>query len=282
MTLFSRARCALLVVLCSWGVMAFANPVASDKPYAPVRGQMGKDVMWIPTPKGLIDKMLVAARVTSSDRVYDLGAGDGIIAITAAREFGAQAVGIEYNPRMADYARRMVQEAGVADKVRIITGDIFKEDFSSATVLTLYLLPELNMQLRPTILRMKPGTRVVSHAFSMGDWEPDETMSHDTARGFLWVVPASVEGEWMLTGMEGGPVRISLRQVLQKIGGSLTRGGSSQPLLGARLRGDELFFQFVTPDRQVYSFSGQVSGGQISGTISSTEGVMSIVQGRRL
>ncbi len=282
MTLFSRARCALLVVLCSWGVMAFANPVAGDKPYAPVRGQMGKDVIWIPTPKGLIDKMLAAAKVTSSDRVYDLGAGDGIIAITAAREFGAQAVGIEYNPRMADYARRMVQEAGVGDKVRIITGDIFKEDFSSATVVTLYLLPELNMQLRPTILRMKPGTRVVSHAFSMGDWEPDETMSHDTARGFLWVVPASVEGEWMLTGMEGGPVRISLRQVLQKIGGSLTRGGSSQPLLGARLRGDELFFQFVTPDRQVHSFSGQVSGGQISGTISSSEGVMSIVQARKL
>jgi len=282
MTLFSRARRALLVVLCSWGVLAFANPAASDKPYAPVRGQMGKDVMWIPTPKGLIDKMLAAARVTSSDRVYDLGAGDGIIAITAAREFGAQAVGIEYNPRMAEYARRMVQEAGVGDKVRIITGDIFKEDFSSATVLTLYLLPELNMQLRPIILRMKPGTRVVSHAFSMGDWEPDETMSHDTARGFLWVVPASVEGEWMLTGMEGGPWRLSMRQVLQKIGGSLTRSGSSQPLLGARLRGDELFFQFVTPDRRVHSFSGQVSGGQISGTISSTEGVMSIVQGRRL
>ncbi len=282
MTLFSWARRALLVGLFSGGVLAFANPAPSDKPYVPVRGQMGKDVIWIPTPKGLIDKMLASAKVTSSDRVFDLGAGDGIIAITAAREFGAQAVGIEYNPRMADYARRMVQEAGVADKVRIITGDIFKEDFSSATVLTLYLLPELNMQLRPTILRMKPGTRVVSHAFSMGDWEPDETMSHDTARGFLWVVPASVEGEWMLTGMEGGPVRISLRQVLQKIGGSLTRGGSSQPLLGARLRGDELFFQFVTPDRQVYSFSGQVSGGQISGTISSTEGVMSIVQGRRL
>jgi len=282
MTLFSRARRALLVVLCSWGVLAFANPAASDKPYVPVRGQMGKDVMWIPTPKGLIDKMLAAAKVTSSDRVYDLGAGDGIIAITAAREFGAQAVGIEYNPRMAEYARRMVQEGGVADKVRIITGDIFKEDFSSATVLTLYLLPELNMQLRPTILRMKPGTRVVSHAFSMGDWEPDETLNHETARGFLWVVPASVEGEWMLSGMEGGPLRISLRQVLQKIGCSLTRGSSSQPLLGARLRGDELFFQFVTPDRQVHSFSGQVSGGQISGTISSSEGVMSIVQGRRL
>ena len=159
MTLFSRVRRALLVVLCSWGVLAFANPAASDKPYAPVRGQMGKDVMWIPTPKGLIDKMLAAARVTSSDRVYDLGAGDGIIAITAAREFGAHAVGIEYNPRMADYARRMVLEAGVGDKVRIITGDIFKEDFSSATVLTLYLLPELNMQLRPIILRMKPHPR---------------------------------------------------------------------------------------------------------------------------
>ena len=282
MTLFSWMRRAMLAGLCAWAALASANPGASDKPYVPVRGQMGKDVMWIPTPKGLIDKMLTAAKVTSSDQVYDLGAGDGVIAITAARAFGAQAVGIEYNPKMADYARRMVQEAGVSDKVRIITGDIFKEDFSSATVVTLYLLPELNMQLRPTLLRMKPGTRVVSHAFGMGDWEPDEILTHDNARGYLWVVPVAVEGEWMLTGMQGGPVRLSLRQVLQKIGGSLTRGNTSQPLLGARLRGQELFFQFVTADRQVHTFSGEVSGGLISGTVSSAEGVMAVVQARKL
>lgn len=282
MTLFSWVRRCVLLSLCYWGALAFANTAVTDKPYVPVRGQMGKDVMWIPTPKGLIDKMLAAAKVTSSDRVFDLGAGDGIIAITAARQFGAQAVGIEYNPKMADYARRMVNEAGVSDKVRIITGDIFKEDFSSATVVTMYLLPELNMQLRPLILRMKPGTRVLSHAFSMGDWEPDETMSHETARGYLWVVPASVEGEWMLTGMEGGPFRLSLQQSLQKIGGTLTRASMSQPLLGARLRGEELHFQFITPDRQVRTFSGTVSGGQISGTISSAEGVISIVQARKL
>lgn len=282
MTLFSWMRRAMLAGLCAWAALASANPGASEKPYVPVRGQMGKDVMWIPTPKGLIDKMLTAAKVTSSDQVYDLGAGDGVIAITAARAFGAQAVGIEYNPKMADYARRMVHEAGVSDKVRIITGDIFKEDFSSATVVTLYLLPELNMQLRPTLLRMKPGTRVVSHAFGMGDWEPDEILSHDNALGYLWVVPAAVEGEWLLTGMQGGPVRLSMRQVLQKIGGSLARGNTHQPLLGARLRGQELFFQFVTADRQVHTFSGEVSGGQINGTVSSTEGVMAIVQARKL
>ncbi len=282
MTLLTWMRLALLAGLCLLGTLTWGQPAATEKPYVPVRGQMGKDVMWIPTPKGLIDKMLTAARVTSSDRVFDLGAGDGIIAITAAREFGAHSVGIEFNPRMADHARRMVQEAGVSDKVRIITGDIFQEDFSAATVVTLYLLPELNMQLRPTLLRMRPGTRVVSHAFSMGDWEPDETMAHENARGYLWVVPAAVEGEWMLTGMDGGPFRLSLRQALQKIGGSLTRGVISQPLLGARLRGQELHFQFITPDRQVRSFSGEVVGGQISGTISSSEGVMSIVQARKL
>lgn len=282
MKLYSWLSRCWLLGFCSLAVSGLFNPAAAEKPYVPVRGQMGKDVIWIPTPKGLIDKMLAAAKVTSSDRVFDLGAGDGIIAITAAKEFGAKAVGIEYNPKMADYARRMVQEAGVSDKVNIITGDIFKEDFSSATVVTMYLLPELNMKLRPTLLRMKPGTRVVSHAFTMGDWEPDETMSHETARGYLWVVPASVEGEWMITGVDTGPLRLSLQQSLQKIGGSITRGGVSQPLLGARLRGEELHFQFTTPDRQVRTFSGQVSGTQITGTISSSEGVLSLVQARKL
>ncbi len=253
----------------------------ADKAYVPERGQLGKDVIWIPTPKGLIDKMLAAAKVTSSDRLFDLGAGDGIIAITAAKEFGAQSVGIEYNPQMADYARRMVQEAGVSDKVRIITGDIFKEDFTSATVVTLYLLPDLNMRLRPTLLRMKPGTRVVSHAFTMGDWEPDENVVHESARGYLWVVPASVEGEWMLTGMEGGPARLSFQQALQKIGGTITRGSSSMHLLGARLLGEELNFQFMTPDREVHRFSGKVSGPQITGMVTSSGGLITPVQARK-
>ena len=245
---------------------AWADPC---KDLAPTRGQSGKDVIWIPTPEPLIDKMLTAAKVTAQDRVFDLGAGDGIIAITAARKFGAQSVGVEFNPKMADYARCKVQEAGMTEKVRIITGDIFVENFSSANVVTLYLLPDLNLRLRPTLLKMKPGTRIVSHAFSMGDWEPDETMSHEYARGYFWVVPAQVEGDWMFSGMEGGPMRVSLRQTYQNIGGMFTRASNTQPLVGARLRGEDISFQFSTPDKNVHTFTGRVAGDRITGTVNS-------------
>jgi hypothetical protein len=248
-----------------------ATNTANSKPattaYEPVRGQAGKDVIWIPTPAGLIDKMLTAAKVTSQDRLFDLGAGDGIIAITAARQYGTPSVGIEYNADMAQFARRKVAEAGVSDKVKIITGDIFQEDFSSATVVTLYLLPHLNLKLRPLLLKMKPGTRVVSHSFTMGDWEPDETMSYLHSQGYFWVVPAQIEGAWVMTGLDGGPMRISMSQSFQNIGGILTRGGQNHAMLGARLRGDEIKFQFMTQDRKVHAFSGRVEGRRITGTV---------------
>jgi hypothetical protein len=224
-------------------------------------------VIWIPTPEGLIDKMLTAAKVSDQDKLFDLGAGDGIIAITAARKYGAQAVGIEYNPDMAQFARRKVAEAGLTNKVRIITGDIFQEDFSSASVVTLYLMPHLNLKLRPILLKMKPGTRVVSHAFTMGEWEPDETMSHQHSQAFFWVVPAQIEGAWVMTGLEGGPMRMSLSQTFQNIGGILTRGGQTHAMVGARLRGDEVKFQFITQDRKVHAFSGRVEGRRITGTV---------------
>ena len=272
------SRVLLPILLTSWLNVACASttttPVTnstSPKPattaYEPVRGQAGKDVIWIPTPPGLIDKMLSAAKVTDQDRLFDLGAGDGIIAITAAKQYGTQAVGIEYNPDMAQFARRKVAEAGVTDKVRIITGDIFKEDFSSATVVTLYLMPHLNLKLRPLLLKMKPGTRVVSHAFTMGDWEPDETMSYQHSQGYFWVVPAQIEGNWVMTGMDGGPMRVSMSQSFQNIGGNLTRGSQNLAMLGARLRGDEVKFQFITQDRKVHAFSGRVEGRRITGTV---------------
>ena len=262
------SRHLMLAVLACFAALgsAWADPC---KDLAPTRGQSGKDVIWIPTPEPLIDKMLTAAKVTAQDRVFDLGAGDGIIAITAARKFGAQSVGVEFNPKMADYARCKVQEAGMTEKVRIITGDIFVENFSSANVVTLYLLPDLNLRLRPTLLKMKPGTRIVSHAFNMGDWEPDETMSHEYARGYFWVVPAQVEGDWMFSGMEGGPMRVSLRQTYQNIGGMFTRASNTQPLVGARLRGEDISFQFSTPDKNVHTFTGRVAGDRITGTVNS-------------
>ena len=246
-----------------------ASPKAAAADYQPVQGQAGKDVIWVPTPEGLIDKMLTTAKVSSQDKVFDLGAGDGIIAITAARKYGAQSVGIEYNPDMAQFARRKVAEAGMTDKVKIITGDIFQEDFSSATVVTLYLMPHLNIKLRPILLKMKPGTRVVSHAFNMGEWEPDERISDQHARAYFWVVPAQIEGAWVMSGLEGGPMRLNLSQSFQQIGGTLNRGGQSFALLGARLSGDELKFQFVTPDKKVNTFSGRVEGQRLTGSVDS-------------
>jgi hypothetical protein len=277
-TIMKWFRFLLTVLLTSWLNVAFSSTTdapaanssglqAASTVYEPVRGQAGKDVIWIPTPAGLIDKMLTAAKVTEQDSLFDLGAGDGIIAITAARKYGARSVGIEYNPDMAEFARRKVAEARMADKVKIITGDIFQEDFSSATVVTLYLMPHLNLKLRPILLKMKPGTRVVSHAFNMGDWEPDETMSYQFAQGFLWVVPAQIEGDWVMTGLDGGPMRLSMNQSFQQIGGSLNRGGQTLGLLGARLRGDEVKFQFMSQDRKVHAFSGRVDGRRITGSV---------------
>ena len=261
------SRFLLYVLLASWLNLAFASTTTNSAEYKPKVGQEGKDVIWVPTPEGLIDKMLEAAKVSDKDTLFDLGAGDGIIAITAARKYGAKSVGIEYNPDMAQFARRKVAEAGLTDKVKIITGDIFQEDFSSATVITLYLMPHLNLKLRPILLKMKPGTRVVSNTFTMGEWEPDETVFDQHWKGYFWVVPAQIEGAWVMTGMEGGPLRLNISQSYQNIGGTLTRGGQTLTLLGAKLRGDEVKFQFVTPDRKVHAFSGRLEGRRLTGTV---------------
>jgi len=262
------SRVLLPLLLSSWLNVAHSTTPATTT-YAPVQGQAGKDVIWIPTPEGLIEKMLTVANVTQQDKVFDLGAGDGIIAITAARKYGAQSVGIEFNPDMAQFARRKVAEAGMTDKVRIITGDIFQEDFSSATVVTLYLMPHLNLKLRPTLLKMKPGTRIVSHAFTMGEWEPDESLAYRHSQGYFWSVPAQIEGAWVMTGLDGGPIRLNISQSFQNIGGTLTRDSQTFSMLGARLRGDEVKFQFITPDRKVHAFSGRVDGRRLTGNVAS-------------
>lgn len=241
---------ALLVAVSGLhAVAAQAPPDYGDEVYKPSMGQAGKDVIWIPTPDALVKAMLAAAKVTSDDIVYDLGAGDGRIPIAAARQFGARAIGIEYDKDMADLARRNARRAGVDGRVQIITGDIFKEDFSKATVVTMYLLPDLNLKLRPLILAMKPGTRVTSHAFNMGDWEPDEFLSVEARDAYLWYVPARVEGTWAFKedgwGTEGTVVFV---QRYQRLGGTVTIGGRTQPVLGPALRGDKLTFAFIDND----------------------------------
>jgi SAM-dependent methyltransferase len=230
------------------------------------RGRAGKDVVWVPTSDAVVHAMLTMAKVTPQDLVVDLGAGDGRIAIAAAKAFGARSVGIEYDPDMAGLAGCLVQAEGVADKVRIVQGDIFKEDFGRASVLTLYLLPQLNLCVRHRILAMEPGTRVAAHQFGMADWEPDEAAEVEGRNVYLWVVPARVDGIWDFLDREGRPFTIELRQTFGKLAGEITRGRVREPLLSATLRGHELRFTFDTAGATV-GFTGTVRGSEIAGVL---------------
>ena len=237
-----------------------------ERAYKPQVGQSGKDVVWVPTPDELVQRMLRMAKVTPQDLVYDLGAGDGKIAI-AAGKLGATSVGIEYNPDMAKLASCLVTAEGVANKTKIIQGDIFKEDFSKATVVTMYLLPELNLCVRHRILAMKPGTRVTSHQFTMGDWEADETNEIEYRTAYLWIVPARVEGTWVLREDNGPGTTINLTQTFQKISGDVVSGSGRQPLVGTTLRGDQLRFAFNDAKGATRTFSGTVRGNELVGTL---------------
>ena len=257
----------LAVLGLAFSLNAFAQyPAAGgDDKYQPRLGQEGKDVIWMPTGGELVTLMLKTAKVTPNDLVYDLGAGDGKIAIAAAKEFGARSIGIEFNPDMAAFAQRNAVRAGVGDRVKIINGDIFKEDFSKATVVTLYLLPDLNLKLRPILLKMKPGTRVVSHAFTMGDWEADQEIEAGQ-RGYFWIVPANVAGDWVIDGIETqNKVVLNLVQRYQRIGGSLTVGGKTQPILNPSLEGDKLSFGYIDRNNNLHNVKLTVNGSQLKG-----------------
>ena len=257
----------LAVLGLAFSLNAFAQyPAAGgDDKYQPRLGQEGKDVIWMPTGGELVTLMLKTAKVAPNDLVYDLGAGDGKIAIAAAKEFGARSIGIEFNPDMAAFAQRNAVRAGVGDRVKIINGDIFKEDFSKATVVTLYLLPDLNLKLRPILLKMKPGTRVVSHAFTMGDWEADQEIEAGQ-RGYFWIVPANVAGDWVIDGIETqNKVVLNLVQRYQRIGGSLTVGGKIQPILNPSLEGDKLSFGYIDRNNNLHNVKLTVNGSQLKG-----------------
>jgi len=265
-----------------------ACSVLQPETYVPQRGQMGKDVMWLPTSDDLVLKMLDTAKVGPQDELVDLGAGDGKIPIAAARHFGARAWGIEYNKDLAALAQRNAQRAGVAERVRIVHGDIFKEDFSKATVVTMYLLEELNAQLRPTILAMKPGTRVLSNTFSMGDWEPDQVIRVTNGTGYFWTVPANVAGLWTLSGLdENGNATLKLDQNFQRIGGTLALGGETQNLLGARMDGAVLHFSFINADGLLKAVKVFVNGQALSGEVTGPYGMVEMqpapvkLEGRR-
>jgi phospholipid N-methyltransferase len=244
-----------------------------EKTYKPSVGQSGKDVVWVPTPDELVRRMLTMAKVTDKDFVIDLGAGDGKIAIAAAKApFSANSLGIEYNPDMAKLASCMVHVEGVANKTRIIQGDIFKEDFSKADVVTMYLLPELNLCVRHRILAMKPGTRVTSHQFTMGDWKADETAEIEYRTAYLWIVPARVAGNWTFRDQGSMQFTVSLNQTFQELSGDVQLASAKQPLVGATLRGADVRFAFNDDKGATRTFSGTLKGNQLVGTLRAPNG----------
>lgn len=268
MHLLRLAAASLAALLLAFPAAAQQKKPDPNQPYEPQVGQAGKDVIWVPTPDEVVDRMLRMAQVTANDYVIDLGAGDGKIAIAAAKSFGARSLGIEYNPEMAKHAQDNVEKAGVTGRARIVQGDIFITDFTQATVITMYLLPALNLKLRPQILAMRPGTRVVSHSFTMDDWEADETSSMDGRRAYFWLVPANVMGNWMLEVTGGGAsekMELTLEQRYQKIEGNLALGAIQGGLRDARLRGFNIAFSYVDNKGVRRDLAGRVSGGRMEG-----------------
>src|SRR5687767_4260221 len=235
-----------------------ASAQTGTQTYAPSVGQEGKDVVWVPTPQAVVDKMLDMAKLTPADFLIDLGSGDGRTVITAAKR-GARALGIEYNPDMVELSKRNAEVEGVSARANFMKADLFQSDFSKASVITMFLLPDINLKLRPKILELKPGTRIVSNTFTMGEWQADQTVTLENGcsgswcTSLLWIVPAQVAGTWQIPQGE-----LRLRQSFQKLSGTLrTTEGRTVPIEG-KMRGDEI--GFTAGGRE---YHGRVNGKRI-------------------
>jgi hypothetical protein len=254
---FAKRQVFLALLLCAVlaGEQGQAQPA---KEFQPEVGQAGKDVVWVPTPQALVDKMLEMAKVTPKDYVIDLGSGDGRTVITAAKH-GSKALGIEYNPDMVELSKRNAAKEGVSDKASFIKADLFESDFSQAQVITMFLLPSINMKLRPKILDLKPGTRIVSNSFDMEDWKPDQTENvagcSNWCTAHLWIVPAKVGGTWKLPQGE-----LAFKQTFQMITGTLKNGSVVSPING-KLNGDQISFTAAGTQ-----YTGKVNGNSMEGT----------------
>jgi phospholipid N-methyltransferase len=255
--------------------LARAQQNAGTPNFVPQVGQQGKDVIWVPTPDALVDRMLRMAQVGPNDQVVDLGSGDGKIVIAAARDFKARSLGVEFNPDMVTLARRNAEKAGVQNLTRFEQGDIFQFDYSFANVVTMYLLPGLNLKLRPTLLKMRPGTRLVTHQFTMGSWEPDDSSTVDGRPGYLWIVPASVGGGWKLTTTDArgsSEAAATFTQAFQQVSGTARLGPIEGRMRNVRLSGDRLGFELMDDKGVLRTYDGRVAGERIEGATRAADG----------
>ena len=245
--------------LLAFVLIVVGSQSAQAQDFQPQVGQDGKDVIWVPTPQGLVDKMLDMAKVTPKDYVIDLGSGDGRTVITAAKR-GSKALGIEYNPDMVELSKRNAAKEGVSDKATFMKADLFESDFSQAQVITMFLLSSINLKLRPKILDLKPGTRIVSNTFDMGDLKDDETATlpgcNSWCTAHLWIVPAKVDGIWNLAQGE-----LTIKQTFQNISGTLKNGSTVTPITG-KLHGDQISF-----NAGAAAYTGRVAGGSMEGSV---------------
>jgi len=259
---FSRRVSHIFLASCFISIAAGATQAQEIKePYEPISGQAGKDVVWVPTPPVLVEKMLDMARVTPQDYVMDLGSGDGRNVIAAAKR-GARALGVEYNPDMVELSRRIAAREGVADKALFVQGDMFEADISQATVLALFLLTENLNRLVPKFLDLSPGSRIVVNGFEIDDWKADEIGRADGdceswCTAYLYIVPARVAGTWLLP--RG---RLALEQRFQELTGTLSSDGTSAPIKNGRLRGNRISFTVGGVD-----YIGHVQGDTMSGDL---------------
>ncbi len=259
---YKAAVTAILLIFVSSIITAQNN--RSGDAYVPEVGQQGKDVVWVPTPQELVDTMLAIAKVTPADFVMDLGSGDGRTVISAAKR-GAKALGIEYNPDMVALSRRNAAKEGVTGKAEFMEADLYECDLSKATVITMFLLPEINLKLRPRLLELKPGTRIVSNTFTMGEWEADREVTTDDNwnswnTALLWIVPAKVEGTWKL-----GKDELVLTQQFQMVYGKLNHNGKPVTITDGRLSGAEITFRAGD-----YLYTGSINGNKMSGKVSNS------------
>ena len=265
MKLSGTANRSLFLLILSFTVLSlYSQDQTKSSGYVPHVGHAGKDVIWVPTPYELVNKMLEISGVTDKDYVIDLGSGDGRTVIAAAM-LGARALGIEYNPDMIEVSKKKAEEAGVNGRAKFILADLFEYDLSEATVITMFLLPEINLKLRPHLLDLKPGTRIVSNTFTMGNWEPDyEVMTEENLNSWytalMWIIPAKVEGKWNL-----GSGELTINQEFQMIYGTLKTDDKTSIITEGRLNGDKITFSVNGA-----TYTGNVTGKTImSGTFTS-------------